>query len=183
MKQTQHGSSSQIPTGIQAAIHSDQPEADQFKDVDKRNWPDFDNPGGAAAQQSAQASKSTGETGEGSKAVGIPPLDNPPEPQASTSTADIQDPTENPEEEKDPTLVAYVKSYQEASKVWLATVKEKKEQVYKTLFDKLLAIGNPHIPKFNDADRKIVLDCIADKSGKSLVRMTLQFMSLGKKSL
>ena len=152
-----------------------------------------------------QASKSTGETGEGSKAVGIPPTDdqpqpqaststgaiqnptqdptmdpppqpqqplaptdNPPQPQASTSTADTQDPTENPEEEKDPTLIAYVKSYQEAGKVWLDTVEESKEQAYKMLFDKLLVIGDPHIPKFSDADRKTVLDCIADKSGKYL---------------
>ena len=36
------------------------------------------------------------------------------------------------------------------------------------LFDKLLAIGNPHILKFDDADRKTVLDCITDKSGKYL---------------
>ena len=168
----------------------------------------MDNPFGTATQQATQttqASKSTGETGEGSKAVEIPPTDNPPQPQASTSTgatqnptqdpttdplpqpqqpltptdnppqpqaststADTQDPTKNPEEEKDPTLLAYVKSYQEAGKVWLDTVEESKEQVYKTLFDKLLMIGDPHILKFSDADRKTVLDCIADKSGKYL---------------
>ena len=36
----------------------------------------------------------------------------------------------------------------------------------KILFDKLLAIGDPHIPQFNKADRKTVLDCVANKSGK-----------------
>ena len=96
------------------------------------------------------------------------PTDNPPQPQASTSKADTQDPTKNPEEEKDPTLIAYVKSYQEAGKVWLDAVEESKEQAYKMLFDKLLMIGDPHIPKFSDTDRKTVLDCIADKSGKYL---------------
>ena len=29
-------------------------------------------------------------------------------------------------------------------------------------------IGDLHIPKFNNADRKTVLDCIADKPGKYL---------------
>ena len=96
------------------------------------------------------------------------PTDNPPQPQASNSTADTQDPTKNSEEEKDPTLIAYVKSYQEAGKVRLDTVEESKEQAYKMLFDKLLMIVNPHIPKFSHADRKTVLDCIADKSGKYL---------------
>ena len=36
------------------------------------------------------------------------------------------------------------------------------------LFDKLLVIDDPHIPQFSKADRKTVLDCIADKSGKYL---------------
>ena len=197
---------------MQAAVYGDQPKADQFEDLEEEeNWPDMDNQCGAAAtQQSAQTSKSTGETGEGegSKAVEISPSDNPPapqaststvdtqspttkpttdpppqppqpqqplaptedppEPQASTSTTDTQDPTEKPEEEKDPVIIAYAKSYQEAGKVWLDIVDESKEQAYKTLFYKLLAIGNPHIPQFSKANRKTVLDCIADKSGKYL---------------
>ena len=76
-KHTQHGSSLQRPTGMQVAVYSDCLKADQFDDKDERNWPDFDNLVGTAAQQSAQASKSTGETGEGSKAVEILPTDNP----------------------------------------------------------------------------------------------------------
>ena len=36
------------------------------------------------------------------------------------------------------------------------------------LFDSLLQIGDPHIPKFSDTDRKTVLDYIGDKSGKYL---------------
>ena len=36
------------------------------------------------------------------------------------------------------------------------------------LFDSLLQIGAPHIPKFSDTDRKTVLDYIGDKSGKYL---------------
>ena len=47
-------------------------------------------------------------------------------------------------------------------------VQNSKEQAYKMLFDSLLQIGDPHIAKFQDADRKVVLDCIADKSGKYL---------------
>ena len=47
-------------------------------------------------------------------------------------------------------------------------MQDSKEQAYKTLCDKLLVIGNPYIVKFSDADRKTVLDCIADKSGKYL---------------
>ena len=84
-KQTQHGSSSQRPTGMQAAVHGDRQEADQFKDLNEEEyWPDIDKLVGAAAQQAAQASKSTGETGECSKAVGIPPTDNPQQPPAPT---------------------------------------------------------------------------------------------------
>ena len=55
-----------------------------------------------------------------------------------------------------------------AGRVWLNTVEESKEPPYKTLFDKLLVIGDPHIPQFSKANRKTVLDCIADKSGKYL---------------
>ena len=43
-----------------------------------------------------------------------------------------------------------------------------KEQVYIILYDTLLQIGNPHIAKLSNSDRKTVLDCIADKSGKYL---------------
>ena len=40
--------------------------------------------------------------------------------------------------------------------------------MYITLYDNLLQIGDPNIPKFSNSDRKTVLDCIADKSGKYL---------------
>ena len=43
-----------------------------------------------------------------------------------------------------------------------------KEKAYDTLYDTLLQIGNPHITKFSNSDKKTVLDCIADKSGKFL---------------
>ena len=72
-KQTQHGGSSTRPAGMQVATHGDALEADQ--DIPEEDWPDMDNPfRTAAAQQAAQTSKSSGETGEGSKAVGTPPL-------------------------------------------------------------------------------------------------------------
>ena len=47
-------------------------------------------------------------------------------------------------------------------------MQDSKEQAYKTLYDTLLQIGDPHIAKFSDTDKKTVLDCIADKSGKYL---------------
>ena len=36
------------------------------------------------------------------------------------------------------------------------------------LYDTLLPIDDPHIAQFSDMDRKTVLDCIVDKSGKCL---------------
>ena len=86
-KQTHCGGSLQRPAAIQVAVSVDQPEAgqepdrSQFEDIDEENWPDIDNLLCTAAQeaaQTAQASKSTGETSEGSKAVGIPPTIDPP---------------------------------------------------------------------------------------------------------
>ena len=47
-------------------------------------------------------------------------------------------------------------------------VQASKEQAYITLYDTLLQIGNPHSSKLRNSDRKTVLDCIADKSGKYL---------------
>ena len=198
MKQTQCGGSSSRQAGMATARFGAETERSQFEDIDKEDWLDLDDPQCKSAQQAAQegeANKSTGETGEGIKAVGKPtptvdpqqttaqgpttdppqplsqaPTDNPPQPQASTSKADTQDPTENPEEENDPGLVEYVRSYQQAAKVWLDTVQASKEKVYNTLYDTLLQIGNPHIAKFSNSDKKTVLDCIADKSGKYLTK-------------
>ena len=81
-----------------------------------------------------------------------------------------QDPTLDPawDPEDVPDLTDYVKSYRQAAKVWFDTVQDSKEQAYDTLYDSLLRIGDPHIPRFSESNRKTVLDCIADKSGKFL---------------
>ena len=56
----------------------------------------------------------------------------------------------------------------QAAKIWFDTVQASKEQAYITLYDTLLQIGDPHIAKLGNSDRKTVLDCIADKSGNYL---------------
>ena len=111
----------------------------------REDWPDLSKPPQAAEE--GEASKSAGKTGEGSKAVGKPtptgaeggaeappnvaqvPTINPPQPQPSTSKGDTQDPTDdpqeptkNPEEENEPGLVEYVKSYWQTAKVWFDMV-------------------------------------------------------------
>ena len=47
-------------------------------------------------------------------------------------------------------------------------MQDSKVQAYNTLYDKLLKIGDHHIPKFSDSDKQTVLDCITDMSGKYL---------------
>ena len=195
-KQTQHGGSLTRPAGIQVAVHGDQPKADwpeaeQFEDLeeaDETTWPDFNNPHKVAEQ--GEASKSTGKTGEGSQDVDkptraeggaqVPPnvVQDLTQPKSSTSKGDTQapvqaptqDPSQDPAQDLEdvPSLTDYVKSYRQAAKVWFDTVQVTKEQVYTMLYDTLLTIGDPHIPKFSDSDRKTVLDCVADKSGKFL---------------
>ena len=92
-KQTQNGSSSARPVGIQAAVHGNQPEAEQFEDLDveadEEDWPDF-NDLLKAAQQAAKASKSTGKAGEGSQDVDK--LTSGAQAPANV----VQDPTKNP---------------------------------------------------------------------------------------
>ena len=188
MKQTRCGGSSSRPTGMATARFSDEGGDSQFEDINEEEWPNLDDPSQAAEE--GEASKSAGKAGEGSKAVGKPtptgaeggakappnvaqaPNVNPPQPQPSTSKGDTQDPTDDPQdptkEENEPGLVEYVKSYQQAAKVWFDTVQASKEQVYITLYDTLLEIGNPHISKLRNSHRKTVLDCITDKSGKYL---------------
>ena len=83
-----------------------------------------------------------------------------------------QDPTQAPaqdrEEETPPDLTEYVQGYQQAGKEWLDTVLDHKEQANKALFNKLLKLGDPHIPKFTNADRETVLKCIKDMTGRFL---------------
>ena len=103
---------------------------------------------------------------------------DPLQPKPSTSKGDTQAPTQAPTQDpsQDPTqepedvpdLTDYVKIYRQAAQVWFDTGQVSKEQAYITLYDTVLMIGDPHIPKFSNSDRKTVLDCIADKSGKFL---------------
>ena len=190
-KQTKHGGNSSRPTGMATARFGDEGGDSQFEDITEEDWPDLDKPPQAAEE--GEASKSAGKTGEGSKAVGKltpagaeggaeappdvaqAPTVNPPQPQPSTSKGDTQDPTndpqeptENPEEENEPGLVEYVKSYWQAPKVWFDMVQASKDQAYITIYDTLLQIGDPHISKLRNSDRKTVLDCIVHKSGKYL---------------
>ena len=62
----------------------------------------------------------------------------------------------------------YITSYQQAGKVWLDTVLEKKEEAYTTLFDTLLQLGTPHIDNFENADSQQVFKCIKDRTGRFL---------------
>ena len=76
-KQTASGGSSTRQQGVQVVTFSELPEADQFEDIDKEDWPDMENPQCQAAQQAVEqgeASKSRGKTGagEGSQAVDKP---------------------------------------------------------------------------------------------------------------
>ena len=116
---------------------------------DSQTWPDYGD-GKPKAVTPGETSKSEGKTGDqpqqaegGAKA---PPKENPPadpKPGTSKDPTDVpvpmkvitQDPTQatpqGQEEEAPVNLTAYVKSYQQAGKVWLDTVLEKKEEAYK----------------------------------------------------
>ena len=103
-KQTAHGSSSTRPAGMREATIGDAPEVDQ--DILEKDWPDIYNPFGTATQQATQttqASKSTGETGEDSKAVGIPPTDNPPGATQNPTQDPTTDPLPQPQQQLAPT--------------------------------------------------------------------------------
>ena len=69
-KQTACGGSSTRPAGMHVATFSDQPEAEQFKDILEEEWLDMDKP--PQAVEEGEASKSAGKTDEGNKAVGKP---------------------------------------------------------------------------------------------------------------
>ena len=123
---------------------------------DSQDWPDVEK----AMQGVTGASKSKGEIGEqpqqaegGTQAPPeeIPPVPQPSNPKPGTSTdstnAPTEDPTQDPtqpsqdpqqattqkpEEDTPPVLTKYVKAYQQAGKLWLDTVVEKKEEAYDT---------------------------------------------------
>ena len=75
---------------------------------------------------------------------------------------------QDPEEETPPDLTDYIKSYQQAGKVWLDTVIDQEEQAYTTLFNILQALGDPNIPKFTEADKQQVFKCMRDRTGRFL---------------
>ena len=58
--------------------------------------------------------------------------------------------------------------YQAAGKEWLDTVVKDREAAYTKLFDKLLALGDPYIDNFDQADKEQVFKCIRDKTGRFL---------------
>ena len=174
---------------VTARFATNEFEEQQFEDIggesqDSINWPDpFKK---ATNEGEGETSKSEGKTGgppqqaEGAEAPPKenPPAPNPSDPQPGTSKdppeapAEIptKDPTQtttqNPEVETPPVLTKYVKDYKQAGKVWLDTVLEKKEQAYIMLFDTLLMLGV--IDNFSNANRKRVLDCIKDMTGRFL---------------
>ena len=104
----------------------------------------------------------------------------PAEPQAGTSKAPAEDPTQaptdepailtttNPNKDEPPAPTKYVKVYQAAGKEWLDSVVKDGEAAYTKLFDKLLALGDPYIDNFDQADKEQVFKCIRDKTGRFL---------------
>ena len=196
-KTTPHGSSSSHRPRGMATARFTSTEADveqQLKEVageeteDSQDWLDMDNP---KAVTQGETSKSEGKTGdqpqqaeEGAEAPSeeIPPAPEPTDPKPGTSKDPTstpvlievitQDPTQTTpqgqEEEAPVNLTEYVKSYQQAGKVWLDTVLEKQEEAYTTLFDMLLQLGDPHIDNFENADSQQVFKCIKDRTGRFL---------------
>ena len=104
----------------------------------------------------------------------------PTEPQPGTSKAPTKDPTQaptdkptmpaatNPNKDEPPAPTKYVKAYQAAGKEWLDTVVKDGEAAYTKLFDKLLALVDPYIDNFDQADKEQVFKCIRDKTGRFL---------------
>ena len=104
----------------------------------------------------------------------------PAEPQPGTSKAPTKDPTQaptdeptmpaatNPDKDEPPAPTRYVKAYQAAGKEWLESVVKDGEAAYTKLFDKLLALGDPYIDNFDQADKEQVFKCIRDKTGRFL---------------
>ena len=196
-KTTPHGGKSHRPKGMATARFTGGTEADpeeQYEDTpgedteDSQVWLDLEKKA-KQGKGAAGTSKSKGKTGDQpQQAEGgaeAPPEETPPAPQPTDkkpgtskdptdAPAEVptQDPTQTtpqkPEEDTPPDLTEYVKSYQQAGKVWLDTVIDHEEQAYTTLFNTLQALGDPHIPKFSNADKKQVFKCIRDRTGRFL---------------
>ena len=104
----------------------------------------------------------------------------PAQPQPGTSKAPTEDPTQAPTDEttqpttrnpdKDEPLAPtkYVMAYKAAGKDWLDSVVKDGEEAYTRLFNKLLALGDPYIDNFDQADKEQVFKCIKDKTGRFL---------------
>ena len=197
-KTTPHGGSkSHRPRGMATATFTSGTEADpeeQYEDApgeeteDSQDWPDYGK-GATQGEGEAGTSKSKGKTGDQAKqaegGAEAPPKETPPAPEPSNlkpgtskdstdAPAEVptQDPTQtipqNPDEETPPDLTDYIKNYQQAGKVWLATVLDQEEQAYTTLFNTLQVLGDPHIDNFTEADRQQVFKCIRDRTGRFL---------------
>ena len=196
-KTTPCGGKSHRLKGIATARFTGSPEADPEEQPaeapsedteDSQNWPDWEKEA-KQGEGAAGTSKSEGKTGDqpqqaegGAEAPleEIPPAPQPTDPKPGTSKDPTDAPTEvptrdptqtapkDPEEETPPDLTDYVKSYQKVVKVWLDTVIDQEEQAYTTLFNTLQVLGNPHIPKFTEADKQQVFKCIRDRTGRFL---------------
>ena len=192
-KQTSHGSSSSHrPRGMATATFTGA-QREKPKDTiagdesqDSQDWPDLDNPEGAAATQKGETSKTTGEVAQAEGEAPAPPKENPPAPiPTDPKPGTSQDPTDTPA--VDPTQVptvdptqataqdpdqdtppVYVQSYQKVGKAWLDTVLKDMDQAYDTLLNELLRVGNPHIENFPQADKQTVMKCIRDRTGRFL---------------
>ena len=141
------------------------------------------------------ASKSKGKKlAQATEGAEAPPEETPPDPkstkphtdpaptgpQPGTSKTPTEDPTQaptdeptkpattNPDEDEPPAPTEYVRAYQAAGKEWLDSVVKDGEAAYTKLFDKLLALGNPYIDNFDQADKEQVFKCIRDKTGRFL---------------
>ena len=196
-KQTPRGGKSQRPKGMATATFTGGPKAEpqeqpteaQGEDTeDSQNWPDCEKKA-KQGEGTAGTSKSEGKMGDqpqqaerGAEAPleEIPPAPQPTDPKPGTNKDPTDAPTEvpnhyptqtvpqDPEEETPPDLTDYIKSYQNAAKVWLDTVIDQEEQAYTTLFNTLQVLGDPHIPKFTEADKQQVFKCIRDRTGRFL---------------
>ena len=141
------------------------------------------------------ASKSKGKKlAQATEGAEAPPEETPPDPESTkphtdpactgpqpgTSKVPTEDPTQaptdeptipattNPDEDEPPAPTKYVKVYQAAGKEWLDSVVKDGEAAYTKLFDKLLALGDPYIDNFDQADKEQVFKCIRDKTGRFL---------------
>ena len=169
----------------------DAPEEDTEEDLplvleDAEKQPKEGKPGASKSK-----GKQLAQAAEGAEA---PPEETPPdpkptkpctdpapvEPQAGTSKAPTEDPTQaptgdptqptaiNPDKDEPPAKTKYIMAYKAAGKAWLDSVVKDGKEAYIRLFNKLLELGGPYIDNFNQADREQVFKCIRDKTGRFL---------------